>query len=230
MPPSGRVLVCERDIEPESLGKVAHGVELLDRQRKSKVGFDFRIIEGFDCRIGCTPDGFRILWGCWQLSDAITQRDRQRKCWRSAKIFKPDAADDGVGGYQTVIDRASIWTMCGRQIVHAENFWANLAASNDGQLESQSGFSDLAGGRDGFSQKLRLVTKNEQLEKPDSGENAGKFYNPPIGIRFIGLLLCFALGFFGIIWGWKDFDDDRRVFGAALIGGSGLLAVIGLIL
>lgn len=54
-----------------------------------------------------------------------------------------------------------------------------------------------------------------------------ELYQTPIDVRFIFLLGSFTLGFLGSLGGWYNFYTDRRLFGAALIGSSWLLGILG---
>jgi hypothetical protein len=80
----------------------------------------------------------------------------------------------------------------------------------------------LLGGRNASLQLKALPTKYEQLQEAYSGQNASKFYQPPIGIRFVLFLSLIGGGFFMSLWGWDRFYNERRLFGATLIG-CGLL-------
>jgi hypothetical protein len=50
---------------------------------------------------------------------------------------------------------------------------------------------------------------------------------PPIGSIFAFSLLVVIFSFFGSLLGWHNFYNKRRLLGATLIGGSGLLGGFG---
>ena len=72
-----------------------------------------------------------------------------------------------------------------------------------------------------------LQSKNNELQAANQSENAGKFDQPPIGGQFILSLFAILGGFALSLWGWQCFDNKRRLFGSALIGGGWLLGGLG---
>lgn len=66
-------------------------------------------------------------------------------------------------------------------------------------------------------QHCGLNPEYDQLKKSDQPKYGSQTNQPPIGRRLIFLFLSFTGCFFGILWGWKLFDDQRRFLGAALV-------------
>jgi hypothetical protein len=77
-------------------------------------------------------------------------------------------------------------------------------------------------------QPASLQAKNEELQNQNNGSDAGYRNRPPFYRRLVLAISGVLLGFFGSVWGWNNFDNKRRFFGAGLIGGSLLLACLGL--
>ncbi len=82
----------------------------------------------------------------------------------------------------------------------------------------------------GVLQPASLQTEDNQLEKADKTNDAGKANHPPVGRRFVLALLLLAAGFFVSVWGWQRFDHQRRLLGAALVGCGWLIGAGGLAL
>ena len=78
----------------------------------------------------------------------------------------------------------------------------------------------ILGRSDGPLELDALPAKYERLEKSNCRQDSGKFYKRPFGARFIFLLFSFAFAFFWLLWGWDNFYNQRRFFGAALISGE----------
>jgi hypothetical protein len=85
----------------------------------------------------------------------------------------------------------------------------------------------LFGGGNGQFQLDALPTEDRQLQRPDYRQSAGQSYKPPIGPIFVFSIFAVCFGFFGSLWGWDNFYDGRKLFGAALIAGSWLLGAFG---
>jgi hypothetical protein len=93
----------------------------------------------------------------------------------------------------------------------------------------------IRGGLDSLSQPSGLQSKYDQLKKTDYCKNgtcnnqiAVEINEFPIKRRFIFAFFCLPSGFFLSLWGWKCFDNQRHLFGAALICSGWLLGGIGL--
>ena len=87
----------------------------------------------------------------------------------------------------------------------------------------------LFSGRDASLQLNALPAKYEQLKEADSEQQPRKYDKPNIVGVFLFFLSAICFGFFGSLWGWDNFYNGRRLLGAALICGSGLLGGLGFI-
>jgi hypothetical protein len=102
---------------------------------------------------------------------------------------------------------------------HPEMFHPNLGAMRGDEL--------VLGSIDRVPKLNSLPAENDQLQKSDSRERARQLHKPPIGTAFAVTLSAVAVGYIGSLWGWNNFYNERRLFGAALIILSGLLGAFG---
>jgi len=93
---------------------------------------------------------------------------------------------------------------------------------------SQGGLGSVLSDFDISPHPLFLANHPNPLEKDYKDEQAIKSYQPPIGRRFLLVILSLLVGFFLSLWGWENFDHNRRLLGAALIGGGFMLGAFGL--
>ncbi len=82
-------------------------------------------------------------------------------------------------------------------------------------------------GPDSEFQLNALPAKYEQLKETDNRQQSRKPDDPSIVGVFLFSLFAVSFSFFGSLWGWDNFYNGRRLFGAALIGCSGLLGGLG---
>ena len=98
-------------------------------------------------------------------------------------------------------------------------------------------FRLFGGSFDSLSQLARLISKNKQLEQAHNGQNersnnqpSGESNQFPFIRRFFFAVFSLLSGFCISLRGWHLFDNQRRLFGAALVGTGWLLGAAGLAL
>jgi hypothetical protein len=79
-----------------------------------------------------------------------------------------------------------------------------------------------------LSKPAGLKPEHADLDTADQHQSASKEHQPPIGRRFLVALASLLLTLSISSWGWKNFDHQRRLLGAAAIGSGLLLGCAGL--
>jgi hypothetical protein len=147
----------------------------------------------------------------------------------------PDARHQGVGITRIDVSETYLnWLgvghiTCERQAIDG-NFWPI------GRDEfSVAKFGGFFGSGDGAHQLNALPTKYDKLEKGDDGKSAGspkkqfsETREPPIVLCLFVLAAVIGGGLILTLFGWQNLYNDRRLFGASLVGLGCLIGLSGL--
>lgn len=173
----------------------------------------------------------RIFWfSCQSIYYGSSKRDAQRKGWRPPVIKEPD-------GNLGILRRgaaAYIGLVMGLDANLADAHYCQLRMNQSICLQNRCASCSF-GSYNRAAQLGRLISeydelsyKHGKLQTPYDHEVAISLPDRLIIRRFLCAVFGVLLGLGFSFWGWLNFDDHRRVRGAALISAGTLVFILGL--